>query len=117
MYDQIAALKWVHDNIAQFGGDPTNITVMGQSAGASSVKSLVASPLSKDMIAKAIIQSGGGLSRVNPNAPVQSQASFDRTGTSIQQAGGFKDLAEMRAATPEQPAGLPLLLQPQPAGR
>lgn len=117
MYDQIAALKWVHDNIAQFGGDPTNITVMGQSAGASSVKSLVASPLSKDMIAKAIIQSGGGLSRVNPNAPVQSQASFDRTGTSIQQAGGFQNLAQMRTATPEQLKDAVAKMQRQPSYR
>ena len=61
MYDQIAALQWVYDNITRFGGDPENITVFGQSAGAMSVKNLVTSPLSKNMIAKAIIQSGGGL--------------------------------------------------------
>lgn len=117
MYDQIAALRWVYNNISQFGGDPSNITVMGQSAGASSVKSLMASDLSKDLIAKAIIQSGGGLLRVTPNAPQQSQASFDRTGTSIQQAGGFQNLAEMRAATPEQLKEAVAKMQRQPSYR
>ena len=103
MYDQIAALQWVYDNISQFGGDPKNITVFGQSAGAMSVKNLVASPLSKGLIAKAIIQSGGGLNPQNRagGAPA-SQESFDRTGTNIQQAGGFADLKAMRAATPDE---------------
>ena len=61
LLDQIAALKWIHNNIGQFGGDPDNITIFGQSAGAGSVKSLCASPLSRDLIARAIIMSGGGL--------------------------------------------------------
>ena len=55
-YDQVAALKWVYENIAQFGGDPKNITVLGQSAGAASIKNLVSSPLSKGMIKNAVIQ-------------------------------------------------------------
>ena len=55
--DQIAALKWIHENIAAFGGDPENITILGQSAGAGSVKTLVTSPLTGDLIKKAIIQS------------------------------------------------------------
>lgn len=65
MLDQIAALKWVKRNIASFGGDPDHITLMGQSAGAMSVQTLVTSPLSKDLVAGAIIQSGGGIT----NAP------------------------------------------------
>jgi para-nitrobenzyl esterase len=60
--DQIAALKWIHNNIEQFGGDPNNITVFGQSAGAGSVQILCASPLSKNLISHAISMSGGGLS-------------------------------------------------------
>ena len=59
--DQIAALQWIKNNIAQFGGDPSNITILGQSAGAASIKNLVMSPLSKKLISHAIIQSGGGI--------------------------------------------------------
>ncbi len=62
LLDQIAALKWIHENIEQFGGDPDNITIFGQSAGAGSVQALCASPLSKNLISHAISMSGGGLS-------------------------------------------------------
>ncbi len=58
--DQIAALSWVRDNIASFGGNPDNITIFGQSAGAMSVQTIVNSPLAKGMFARAILQSGGG---------------------------------------------------------
>jgi para-nitrobenzyl esterase len=61
LLDQVAALKWIHQNIKQFGGDPDNITLFGQSAGAGSVQSLCASPLSKNLISHAISMSGGGL--------------------------------------------------------
>jgi para-nitrobenzyl esterase len=61
LMDQAAALKWINKNIAQFGGDPNNITIFGQSAGAGSVQSLLASPKSNNLISKAISMSGGGL--------------------------------------------------------
>ena len=61
MLDQLAALKWVKRNIRAFGGDPDNITISGQSAGAGSVINLVTSPLAKGLFHKAIMQSGGGL--------------------------------------------------------
>lgn len=58
--DQIAALKWVKRNIAAFGGDPANITVVGQSAGGRSVHNLMTSPLSQGLFARAVVMSGGG---------------------------------------------------------
>lgn len=61
--DQIAALKWVQRNIANFGGDPANVTVFGESAGGEAIHNLLTSPQASGLFAKAIIESGNG--RVN----------------------------------------------------
>ena len=95
-YDQVAALKWVHANIAQFGGDPSNITVLGQSAGAASIKNLVSSPLSRHLVRNAVIQSGGGVSAtINPSGIEQQQA--DARGKEFMDKFGYHTLKEMRA--------------------
>lgn len=93
LFDQQAALRWVKRNIAAFGGDPDNITVMGQSAGAGSVQALVSSPLTKGYIRRAIIQSGGGLGGIIAAKPL---AEAEQTGKAMWDEAGAATLEQMR---------------------
>lgn len=91
LMDQIAALKWVKKNIAQFGGDPENVTIAGQSAGSMSVNCLVVSPQAKGLFNKAIAESGAGFTR---NYPSLKQA--EDAGTQASQKLGATSLAALR---------------------
>ncbi len=71
--DQIAGLKWVQANIAAFGGDPKNVTVFGESAGAMGVLNMMVSPLAKGLFAKAIVESG--FARNVPTPLAEAEAS------------------------------------------
>jgi para-nitrobenzyl esterase len=65
-FDELAVLQWIHDNIAKFGGDPDNVTVMGHSGGAHMVSMLLSSPRAKGLINRAIIHSGSPMQAVRP---------------------------------------------------
>lgn len=69
LLDQRAAMKWVKENIAAFGGDPDNVTIFGQSSGGMSVKFHLCSPRSAGLFRRAILQSGGGLNGADPVRP------------------------------------------------
>jgi para-nitrobenzyl esterase len=96
LLDQIAALDWVHKNIALFGGDPDRVTIFGQSAGAISVYDLMQSPLAKGLFARAIAESGPGLLSGN----ILGQAALatrEQAGVRWAGAKGAHSLAELRA--------------------
>jgi len=94
LYDQLTAIRWVKDNIASFGGDPENITIMGQSAGAMSVQQHCMSPLSDGLFHKAVMSSGGGVSKMMSTP--QPEKSYDFW-HAVMEATGCKDLAQFRA--------------------
>ncbi len=93
--DQIAALKWIHRNIAKFGGDPARVIVSGQSAGAGSVSLLQASPLAKGLFRGVVAMSGGAWGN---GGQVQALDQAEKIGQRLQEALKAKSLEEMRQA-------------------
>ena len=97
LLDQIAALKWVRRNIAEFGGDPDNITIFGQSAGAMSVLNLVCSPLCEGDIAKAIMESAGGYTgSTNGSLTMLSREQAEKNGELFLEYLGCSGIEEAR---------------------
>lgn len=115
--DQIAALKWIQQNISAFGGDPKNVTIFGFSAGGVSVHSMLASPMARGLFQKAIVESGGSRDSVltarpmskdgvDPNYPVSAETIGIKFAQSIGIEGtDLAALAKLRALSAEQVVG------------
>jgi para-nitrobenzyl esterase len=97
MLDQVAALKWVHDNIANFGGDSHNVTIWGQSAGAMSVASMVATPLTAGLFEHAQADSGLGISSL----PMLKLSEAEQNGTKFAEDHHAASIKELRAIPAE----------------
>ena len=95
MLDALAALRWVQQNIAGFGGDPDNVTVFGESAGANMTAALVGSPAAEGLFRRAIAQSGAwmGLGM----APMGTLANAEQAGTKAMADAGMESIAALRA--------------------
>jgi para-nitrobenzyl esterase len=115
LLDQIEALRWVRDNIVRFGGDPDNVTVFGESAGALSTIELMASPLARGLFHKVIVQSGYLVSNMELKRPSFGLPSAEAVGEFVARKLGASSLAALRAmdATKLGPESLAAGFDPQ----
>jgi para-nitrobenzyl esterase len=102
LLDQIRALTWVKENVAAFGGDPANVTIAGESAGALSVMYLMASPLARGLFAKAILESAYMISTPALKTAVHGAPSAEQAGVTLMHQLKAADLAAMRVIPGEQ---------------
>lgn len=99
LFDQLTAMEWVKNNIASFGGNPENITIMGQSAGAMSVQQHSLSPLSHGVFHKAVMSSGGGVSKILSSAPAEKNYAFWKK---VMEHAECESLEQFRSLLPEK---------------
>jgi para-nitrobenzyl esterase len=101
LLDQIAALRWVQNNIAAFGGDPKNVTIAGESAGGLSIMYLMASPPARGLFHKAIAQSAYMVSTPSLSEPKFGHVPAEAMGAQTAAKLGAKSLADLRAMDAE----------------
>ena len=101
MLDQVAALTWIYENIEAFGGDPGNITVAGQSAGAQSAQILASSPLARHMINRMILESGPSMAH-SDLLPIRTLAEAEQLGIEALELAGISSIAEARELDAEE---------------
>ncbi|MFD3507023.1 carboxylesterase/lipase family protein [Nocardia sp. NPDC058666] len=114
LHDQIFALRWVRENIAAFGGDPDNVTIFGESAGAMSVAALIAAPQTAGLFRRAIMQSGNGAVAADAaDARKVSAALATELGISPT-AEDFGKLDPDQLRTAQNAVALALMMDPDP---
>lgn len=96
LFDQLTALKWVRNNIRAFGGNPDNITIMGQSAGGMSVQQMCLTPLTDGLFARAVMSSGGGTTNMSQLAPKKPEELYD-SWKKVMDKAGCTTLEEFKA--------------------
>ncbi len=104
LLDQIKALEWVRDNISKFGGDPDNVTLAGESAGAASVSALCTSPLAKGLFRRVILESSTVASKIPPHS-YRSFGEALESGREVKEKYGAATLEELRSLPAEKIVG------------